>query len=417
MPRKRLTEEGVARVKPPATGQIDFYDTGMPRLILRVNYGGSKVWRFLHYVSTIAKTGKRQGQRIRMPTTTELGRYPHLKLKEAREAARVFDPQKAKAQADTGSFRDVAENFVKRYVETEKKLRTKNDIVRLLNTHIFPYWQHRPFREIKRADVAELLDKIVDKHGPRQADVCLAIIRKCMNWFATRDSDYSTPIVRGMGRYNAADHKGERILDDNEIRAVWKACADMGTFGALAKVSLLTAQRREVVQRMKWDDIVDGVWRIPYETRQKPNAGTLRLPQVVLDIINAQSHIAGNPYVFAGRGSGPFNSFSQRKKELDKKLRKEQLDKKLPDMPSWIIHDLRRTARSLMSRAGVNSDHAERVLGHKIAGVKGVYDRHSYIPEKAHALTELAALVERIVNPPAANVAELAAARRRKRRT
>jgi hypothetical protein len=49
-----------------------------------------------------------------------------------------------------------------------------------------------------------------------------------------------------------------------------------------------------------------------------------------------------------------------------------------------------------MSRAGVNSDHAERVLGHKIAGVKGVYDRHSYIPEKAHALTELAALVDRI---------------------
>ena len=64
--------------------------------------------------------------------------------------------------------------------------------------------------------------------------------------------------------------------------------------------------------------------------------------------------------------------------------------------PCAVKRDLRRTARSLMSRAGVNSDHAERVLGHKIAGVKGVYDRHSYIPEKAHALTELAALVDRI---------------------
>jgi integrase len=101
--------------------------------------------------------------------------------------------------------------------------------------------------------------------------------------------------------------------------------------------------------------------------------------------------------VFAARGTGPFNSFSQRTEELNKKL----------NIPHWTNHYLRRTARSLMSRAGVNSDHAERVLGHKIGGVKEVYDRHSYIPEKAHALAELAALVGPIVNPPGDNVVEL----------
>ena len=84
------------------------------------------------------------------------------------------------------------------------------------------------------------------------------------------------------------------------------------------------------------------------------------------------------------------------------------LDAKLPaDMPGWVIHDLRRTARSLMSRAGVRPDIAERVLGHAIAGVEGVYDRHSYREEKADALQRLAALVETIVNPPAANVVPL----------
>jgi integrase len=96
----------------------------------------------------------------------------------------------------------------------------------------------------------------------------------------------------------------------------------------------------------------------------------------------------------AGVGNGPFNSFSQRKEELDAKL---------PAMPQWQLHDLRRTARSLMSRAGVRPDISERVLGHAIPGVEGVYDRYSYADEKADALNQLAALVEQIVKSPRAS--------------
>ena len=76
-------------------------------------------------------------------------------------------------------------------------------------------------------------------------------------------------------------------------------------------------------------------------------------------------------------------------------------------MTGWTLHDLRRTARSLMSRAGVNADHAERCLGHVIAGVRGTYDRHEYHAEKQHAFEALAALIERIVNPPEGNVSAL----------
>jgi hypothetical protein len=68
-------------------------------------------------------------------------------------------------------------------------------------------------------------------------------------------------------------------------------------------------------------------------------------------------------------------------------------------MERWTLHDLRRTARSLMSRAGVRPDVSERVIGHAIPGVAGVYDRHSYAAEKRDALEKLAGLVERIVAP------------------
>src|SRR4029077_17647994 len=82
---------------------------------------------------------------------------------------------------------------------------------------------------------------------------------------------------------------------------------------------------------MRWSDIDEhGVWTIPTAPREKSNAGKLRLPQLALDIIDTQPRIAGNPYVLAVRGPGPFNSFSQRKSELDEKL----------NIPPWVLHDL-----------------------------------------------------------------------------
>jgi integrase len=124
------------------------------------------------------------------------------------------------------------------------------------------------------------------------------------------------------------------------------------------------------------------------------------LPKLVLDIIAAQPRFASNPHVFAGIGAGATNNFGRDKEALDR----------ASGVTGWTIHDMRRTARSLMSRAGVRPDIAERVLGHAIPGVGGVYDRHSYDLEKADALRRLAALIERIINPPEGNVVALTAA-------
>jgi hypothetical protein len=119
---------------------------------------------------------------------------------------------------------------------------------------------------------------------------------------------------------------------------------------------------------------IDGSVGIPSEAEE---CWRSRVPLLALEIINSQPRFVSNKHVFAGRGDGHFSGFSEGKKTFDAKL---------PPMPRWVIHDLRRTARSLMSRAGVRPDIAERVMGHAIQGVEGVYDRHSYRKEKAHAL-------------------------------
>jgi integrase len=401
MPKKRLTDEAVKRIQAPAEGkQVDYYDAGMPGLVLRVNYGGAKVWRALYYLKRIDEDGKH----LTIPTTYKLGRYPVLSLKQARDKAREFlaDPEKAKHKAESGTFKDIAENFIKRHVDASK-LRSKGEIVRCLEKYVYPHWGNRPFREIKRGDVSHLLDHIEDNHGKRQADIVLSIIRRIMNWFATRDDDYVSCVVKGMKRVPKGNGGRERILTDDEIRALWVACEGMGQFGAYIRTLLLTGQRRTKVATMRWDDLVDGAWHIRSDEREKDHAGVLKLPKVVLKIIQSQPRI--NPYVFAGnprgrRKPGPaaFNGYSEGKK---------QLDAKLTDMPPWVLHDLRRTARSLMSRAGVPSEHAERVLGHAIVGVEGIYNRYDFASEKADALLKLSRLVESIITPPPPNVVRI----------
>jgi integrase len=130
---------------------------------------------------------------------------------------------------------------------------------------------------------------------------------------------------------------------------------------------------------------------------------------MALDIIGGQPKLGDNPYVFAGRGNAHISGYSKGKSALDDKLAENH-----PNMAPWTIHDLRRTARSLMSRAGVRPDIAERVLGHRIPGVKGIYDRHQYFDEKGDALAKLATLIDAIVHPKE-NVVSMTAGGRKKR--
>jgi integrase len=386
----RFTKIGVERMKAPPKPKrilkIHTIDRGLG-LALRVSYHGTKTWRVLYYVD---------GQ----PRTKHLGKYPDVSVAEAYKKARQFDPESASKKAKAGTFRDVAYDFVRTYVDVER-LRTRGEIVRCLNKYVYPAWGSRRFFDIGRSDVAKLRDHVREEHGARQANVVLGIVSRLMNWYAANRSDtYASPIVKGM-KYKTGSR--DRILSDDELRLVWNACD--GEFGDIVKLLLLTAQRRDKVGSMKWDEVKDGVWTIPSEHREKSNAGSLRLPQLALNIIEARPAVAENPYVFPGRVTGQaFNSYSQGKRELDAKLPK--------DMPNWTLHDLRRTARSLLARAGINEHVAERVLGHVIPGVHGTYDRHRYDAEKGHALEALASLVERIINPPkGGKVAYLADAR------
>jgi integrase len=328
-----------------------------------------------------------------------LGSADVLSIEQAREKAREVlrrvkegKPALEPPPVKPDSFQSVADNWIKRHVAA-KGLRTQPTIERILRKLIYPHWGEREFASLRRSDITALLDHVEDHCGPHQADQVLAIVRSVSNWYAARNDGYLSPFVRNMRRVDPQARKRSRILTDDELRRVWKAASGT-TFGAFVQLALLTAQRRNALIRMQWADLDGDVWRMPKEPRAKGVGGDLKLSPLALETIHAQPKLASNPYVFVGRASGPFNGFAKAKTVLDK----------ASGVTGWRIHDLRRTARSLMSRAGVISEHAERVMGHAIAGVEGVYDVHTYGPEKAVVLGKLASLIERIVNPPDAAV-------------
>ena len=380
MPRK-MTDKGVRKLK-RRRKRYAVPDGELRGHWIRIQPSGTKsFW-------TVARDPKQK------QIWTYVGPCDAMTIEEARAKARgVLNRVRAglpAIEAKGETFDAVIAEWRKRYVEG-KKLRTGDKMLSLINRHISTELRSRVFTEIHREDVTALLDKIEDENGAPVADKVLTVIGSIMSWYAIRHRDYVPPLVKGMRRTDSAKKERDRILNDDELRMVWNVAGQQSTYGVFVKTLLLTVQRADKVLSMRREDIdADCVWTIPTAAREKRNIGKVRLPPDARAILDALPRFDSNPFVFAGRGQRHMSASGMFKAKFDAKLPS--------DMPNWRLHDLRRTARSLMSRAGVSSEHAERVMGHSIGGVEGIYDRHAYFDEKSAALAKLAALIDAIVH-------------------
>ncbi|WP_298870935.1 site-specific integrase [uncultured Bradyrhizobium sp.] len=390
MPKQVLTDRFCIHAK-VALGQLqtDYFDAKKKGLALRVTKDGTRSWTYLFTLG---------GRRVRMT----FGTYPatslakaHTRADEAKAALEEGrDPRAVLAKPAT--LKAIGDDWAER---EGAGLRTGEGRKATLARLVYPDLGGRPIGDIRRSDIVRLLDKIEDESGPVMADQTLAFLRRVFNWHASRDDDFRSPIVRGMARTKPRERARARILTDDEIRVVWRVAEGHGAFGRLVRFLLLTGARRTEAAAMPWAELDGAEWTLP-GPRNKTKLDLLRtLPKAALAVLGAKPEMA--TYVFStDRGATALSGFSKFKREFDRavfaELRKSDL--KAKPLPNFTLHDLRRTARSLMSRAGVPTDHAERVLGHVIGGVRATYDRHDFADEKRAALEKLAALVDRIIS-------------------
>ena len=251
MARQTLTDIGVAKLKPKAA-RYNYTDPNLPGHYVRVTPTGAKT--FAAIVRNPA--GKQElitiGDAATLPIAESRARA-RVAMQRVKDGLPAFPPPAV-------SFGSVAMEWVVRKAEPEE-FRSLPEIRRQLAKNILPRWNDLEITSIGKTAISGLLDKIQDECGARQADWCLTVIRMILRWHASRVDGYNPPLFIGMRRQSAKKQRRSRTLDDHEIRRVWAAADQSGTYGALIKTLILTGQRLDKVQTMFWSDLIDGKTR------------------------------------------------------------------------------------------------------------------------------------------------------------
>jgi integrase len=378
--KKPLTDRAIRALPPTPEGKRRIvWDAIVPGLGIRITDRGVKT-----FVLVTRYPGASS------PAPRSLGVYGAISLEAARTKAREWltliasgtDPEQHLMRKREQTFQAISEQYFLRKAKAHRsRAWTEATLARL----VYPTFGPRPIEAINRSDIVRLLDRIEDERGPAMASRTLGIINRVMNFHASRSDDFRSPIVRGMSR--GTEQARSRILNDDELRAIWKATADYPVYGALLRFILLTATRRNEAGKMRWAELNgDRAWIIPAARYKTKLDHVVPLSAMALSMLPVRRN---GEFVFSKNGRQAMAGYERHKRAIDE----------ASGVNGWVVHDLRRTARSLLSRAGVAADHAERCLGHVIGGVRGVYDRHEYFDEKARAFEALALQVQRIINP------------------
>jgi hypothetical protein len=243
-----LTDTMVAAL-PRRRERYSHPDPELPKHLVRIYPEGPA----RYYVITRDPFGKQ--------VWTKIGSAAEMPIAEAREIGRgvirrveqglsAFEPVKPKAD----SVAVVTAEWLKRHVD-KNGLRSAAEYHRIVRKYIVPHWGKRAFEEIRRSDIAKLLDHVEDEHGPHQADAVLSVLRMVGGWQRDRSDDYVSPFAGVKRRVAMPNRKRQHKVSDAEIRALWLTADQAGAFGALVKLLLATGQRLAKVRTMRWRDL------------------------------------------------------------------------------------------------------------------------------------------------------------------
>lgn len=369
--RKALSAKAIEAFKPQGK-RYEVHDLLCPGFSLRVYPTGRKVFTVKY------RYGLKQR---RLP----LGVYPRLSLSQARdnalEALRLvdggIDPAARRRQLGM-RVGTICDDFIRQYARPRN--RSWREAERILQREFVAVHGQRDIREIRRPDILELMDGAIERGAAYQANRIHSNLRKLFNWCMERGIVEVSPVlgIKPPTREQARD----RVLDDNEIRALLRACADEPyPYRQFVPLLLATAQRRGEVSKMRWSEIdLDAkAWVIPAELSKNGKPHVVPLNNFALQLLGEIPRFPGCDRVFTTTRRAPISGFSKALRHIHAQS----------NTLEWRFHDLRRTAASGMARAGVAPHVVEKVLNHisgTISGVAAVYNRYGYDAERRDAL-------------------------------
>lgn len=370
-----LTDLLLRAAKPPERGTTTLWDGTLKHFGVRISSGGAKSFIIL------LGSGRRQA----------IGRYPTITLAKAREKAKAILAERTlgKHRPNSISWKKAIELYLA-HVKTKNRPRTYNEYERALRRY-FPFGDTK-LAEVTKQDISAKLTRLSET--PSQQKHAAVYLKTFFNWAINEEYLTSNPL---QSFKQGKPRRRKRILNDDELRAIWDAAGQIGgLFGPIVKLMLLTGQRRGEIAAL-----LDTFYSHNQQTLTLPGTLTknhLEHPfpvgQMAAALISAQLNSddrRGSAFLFPSRTSieRPFNGWSKCKRELDKSA----------NIAPWTLHDLRRTFRSGLGRLGVRPDIAERLVNHVSSRteMEETYDLWSYLPEMREAMENWESHVEAVL--------------------
>ena len=395
--RKALTKTFIDNAELPDKGQIDYFDAHLPGFVLRVSANGRKSWVIFYRV----KAGPDKGKQRRMT----IGQYPVTKLSEARDEARALlrdaaaggDPAKDKQDAkkapppieDTpdqgtpGTIKPATAAFVEDHPKWSAKHQAETE--RIFNTYVVPLWGDQMIGAITDDDAHQLIKAVARDNGPIMANRVHGTLGNFFRWCQARPRRYIDGSPMAYISRPAEEIDRERVLDERELKALWKAAGTFGyPYGPVVQMLILTGQRNREVAGMKWEnvDLEKRVWSLTRTMTKSSRATDVPLASAAVEILENVPRFTG-PYVFTAReGSTSIALHDGFKKRLDAALGDAVRE-------PWVFHDLRRTLATNLAMLKVPESVTEKLLNHgpkKAGSVAAIYNRYEYADEKRAAL-------------------------------
>jgi len=387
MPLGKITKRTVDALE-PSSSDLFLWDDELKGFGVRLTPKGVRSY-VLQY---------RMGGRETHPRRYTIGRHgsPWTPDRARKEAERLLylihqkiDPTEAekerRREAVDLAFDKYAEKFIELYLQRRwKQWRLGAGVLRREAMIVLG---KKPLPRIRRSDLAPLWDRMQDR--PAVARITFATLRKLFKWAASRGDVDRSPL-EGVEAPPAVPAR-DRVLDDRELGALWKAIETLRyPFEHFFRLLVLTGQRREEVAQMDWSELSrdDAMWILPAARTKnsKPNLVPLSDPAIeILDGVAGSSQWPCRGFVFSTTGRTPVSGFTKPKQRIDERMRAETG----AELPAWRAHDIRRTVATGLQRLGVRFEVTEAVLNHvsgSKSGIAGVYQRYDWAAEKRTAL-------------------------------
>lgn len=395
--------------------QEDYYDAELDGFGVRVSHTGKK-----YFVRRLI--GKKRCRVM-------IGSHPIKSAEVARSEARIklgamesgIDPNKQKkelARLEEEEKRHIiVQKLVSEYIELHAKRfkRSWQEDERVLNKEVIPAWGKKKAVDVIKGDVLLLLEKILDRGSPGQANNSFQVIRKMFNFAVERDILPFSP-CNGL-KLPAPKKSRDRVLSESEIKTFWNnlpVCAISNELKYALKLILITAQRPGEVIGIHTNEIDGKWWTVPPERAK--NGKAHRVPLSVLALDTIQQAIAHVRVMREIPPEAKYSGFVFPSPHLKKKVSIErhaiavatlrnltwpltddsgnpildadgkQVTENRFGIDHFTPHDLRRTAATFMAESGEMDEVIDAVLNHAKQGVIKVYNQYRYDREKQKAL-------------------------------